>query len=139
MRALLPFLAALLTTAPAVADVDSFTTPSGNIQCSGGMDIGTPSDVICEIVEHSGPPPTKRLAECNDDQGYRFSMRERGRVSVECGPPGSRNTSPGGNVVRYGDTIEFDRILCRSSTRGLVCRNADGHGFSLSRRRQSVF
>jgi hypothetical protein len=43
------------------------------------------------------------------------------------------------DVARYGDTGNFDGIVCRSLNSGLECHNADGHGFSLSRGRQSVF
>jgi surface antigen len=63
-------------------------------------------------------------------------MRERGHVTVKCG-----RTAPASidNAVKYGGTVKYEGIACRSSTNGLECRNADGHGFFLSRARQSVF
>jgi hypothetical protein len=91
------------------------------------------------IFERSGPPTTPRSAGCDDIWGYRFSMGSRGAVTAECGQPGSSNTAPGVDVARYGDTGKFGAIVCRSSESGFECRNADGHGFFLSRRRQSVF
>nr|WP_297971004.1 DUF6636 domain-containing protein [uncultured Amaricoccus sp.] len=39
----------------------------------------------------------------------------------------------------YGRALDFRDIFCQSSRNGLECRNADGHGFFLSRARQSVF
>ena len=141
MRALPPVLVVLLATAPALADVDWFKTPSGNIDCTVGIGDGLPSDIECTIFERSGPPAMPRPVGCNDALGRQFSMRERGTVTVECGRPGSRpaSPSPGDNVMRYSDTGKFGGIVCRSSESGLECRNADGHGFSLSRRRQSVY
>ena len=81
----LSVLAILITTAPAVADVDPFNTPSGNIQCSAGIGDGIPSDVYCTIFEHAWPPTTPGLAKCSDAFGYEFTMRERGTVTVKCG------------------------------------------------------
>jgi hypothetical protein len=141
MRAFPPILVFLLAIAPALADVDGFTTPSGNIECAAGIGDGIPSDINCRIFERSGPPPVPHLAKCNDALGYEFSMREYGTVTAKCGlpapPPASR--SPDGNAVRYGGAVKYGGIVCRSSTSGLECRNADGHGFFLSRGRQSVF
>jgi hypothetical protein len=134
-------LAIFMTTAPALADVDVFTTPSGNIECSVGLGDRIPADINCTIFERSAPPPTSRSANCNDALGYEFSMHDQGAVTTKCGPTGRLSSSPssGNNAVRYGDTVKFGRIVCRSSTSGLECRNADGHGFFLSRGRQSVF
>jgi hypothetical protein len=139
MRVLLSVLAVLLTIAPALADVAPFTTPSGNIQCSAGIDRGTPSDVYCTIFDRAGPPPAPGLANCNDAFGYEFSMGERGAVTVKCGRFPRDLASAGDNPVSYGSTVKYGGIVCRSSTSGLGCRNADRHGFFLSRRRQSVF
>ena len=55
---------------------------------------------------------------------------------MRCGPPGG---APGGDVAQYGQTGRFGGITCLSSQQGFECRNADGHGFFLSRKRQSVF
>jgi hypothetical protein len=141
LRAFPPVLVFLLAMAPALADVDAFTTPSGNIECDAGIGDGIPSDINCRICERSGPPPTPPLAKCGETLGYEFSMHEYGAVIAKCGlpapPPTSR--SPGNNAVKYGDTVKFGRIVCRSSTSGLECRNADGHGFFLSRGRQAIF
>jgi hypothetical protein len=138
MRAIPLVLIFLLSIAPAVADVDPFNTPSGNVQCSAGLGEGEPADVYCTIFERSGPPSIPRLAQCSAAPGYEFSMSEHGTVTVKCSQF-TRPASPGGNAVRYGDARRYGGIVCRSSTSGLDCRNADGHGFFLSRARQSVF
>ncbi|MGD9614798.1 MAG: DUF6636 domain-containing protein [Alphaproteobacteria bacterium] len=138
MRAVPSVLVVLLTTAPALADVTPFKTPSGNIECLVGTGEG-PADIECAIFDRSGPPTTPRPAGCNDVWGYRFSMGERGVVTVECGRPGPRNTAPGVDVAQYGGIGKFGAIVCRSLRSGFECRNVDGHGFFLSRQRQSVF
>ena len=141
VRTLLPVMVVLLATPPVLADVSVFQTPSGNILCSVGTG-EAPTDIDCTIFERSGPPATPRLAGCNAAGGHRFWMRVHGVVKAECGrPSGSVPHGPerGISIVPYGDTEEFDGIVCHSLTTGLECRNADGHGFSLSRQRQSIF
>jgi hypothetical protein len=141
MRALLLVLVVLVATTPVLADIDWFTTPSGNIHCTIGIGEG-PSDIECTIYERSGRPATRRLAKCDDAKGHKFFMRGRGAVTAECGRSGEHpdSPSPGNNALRYGDTMDFSGdIVCRSSESELRCRNASGHGFPLSRRSQSVF
>ena len=138
MRLLLPAMVAALTAAPALADVTPFETPSGNIQCSVGTGEGPPG-IECMISELSGAPTTPRPAGCNGVWGHRFAMGERGVVTLQCGSPLPRDRAPAGNIAQYGKVGQFGGIVCQSSEAGLECRNADGHGFFLSRRRQSVF
>jgi hypothetical protein len=126
MRLPLSILLVLLASAPALADIDSFTTPSGNIYCTVGIDYGVPADIECTIFERSGPPAIPRRAGCNETLGHQFSMRERGVVKVACGRPGLRAASSGDNVMRYGETPKVGGIACRSSKSGLECRNTDG-------------
>ena len=57
---------------------------------------------------------------------------------MECGAPGRRNTAPGVDVAAYGQKADWGGISCASSAAGLECQNADGHGFFLSRARQSI-
>jgi hypothetical protein len=130
-------LIAALAIGPAVADVSLFRTPSGNIECSAGTGEG-PSDIECVLFEHSGRSTAPRPAGCTV-WGHQFSMRGRGVVTVGCGQPEAHRAGSDDDVAEYGRTGRFGDIVCRSSTSGLDCRNADGHGFFLSRRRQSVF
>jgi hypothetical protein len=131
-------LVGLLSIVPAFADDDPFDTPSGNIQCIGRLGYGIPAEVHCTIFDRSGPPSISRLAQCNDAPGYEFSMRETGAVTVNCSQFAPPAPIPS-NAVRYGGSVRYGGIVCRSLTSGLDCRNLDGHGFFLSRGRQSVF
>lgn len=129
-------LAALVTAGPAFADIEVFSMPSGNIECSVGTDVGY-SDIQCVIFERSGAPAAPRPPGCDGAWGHRFAMQDRGPVSLECGAPGR---PVGGGVFAYGRSAGANTgITCQSSTAGLECRNRDGHGFFLSRARQTRY
>ncbi|RJL06597.1 DUF6636 domain-containing protein [Paracoccus siganidrum] len=126
----------LLMAMPAVADVFTFETPSGNVDCSVGMEADG-ADIICVIHDRHGPPALPRPAGCNAAWGHVFMMRDRGPVQMAC-------RDPGPNVqffeqAPYGVTGEFGGFTCHSSQQGLECRNQDGRGFFLSRAVQRVF
>lgn len=134
---LLP-LAACLATPMAQADVFPFSTPSRNIDCSVGQD-EVSADIFCTIHERNGPPALPRPATCLAPWGHHFTLLERGPVQMGCGGPGARNTASYVEIAPYGQTGQFGLITCLSQKTGFECRNADGHGFFLSRARQSVF
>ena len=136
MRSLLSAFLLSLLAIPAWADVFSFETPSGNIQCSVGLS-GGGSDIICDIVQKTGVPPLPRPPTCTQAWGHRFSMLERGFVQMECAPFPQDFEVP--EKAPYGVTGSWGGIRCLSETTGLQCQNADGHGFFLSRRVQTVY
>lgn len=128
----------VLAAAPATADVSPFHTPSGNIQCSYGEDIGVLSDVTCEIVARSGPPAMPQPGSCGGPWGHRFMIRESGPVQMECGAP--YGGKPYGDVAGYGQTADYGGgFRCTSEKTGFTCVNRDGHGFFLSRASQKVW
>lgn len=136
----LVFLVLMIVAGPVVGDVTPFQTPSGNIECYVGTGDGyLPSDIGCTIFERAGPPALPRPNNCKGAWGHHFSMTSRGKVEMECGDPGEKNTAPGVDKATYGQTGDFQGINCQSSTKGLECKNKDEHGFFLSRKRQSVF
>ena len=124
LRLVLLFLLAFAI--PAAADVWTFETPSENIQCSVGEDFEVLSDIHCTIIERSGPPAA-----------HAFYMKEEGPAELLCETL-DRNKD-GFDRAEYGVTGEFGGFTCQSSRKGLECRNRDGHGFFLSRARQSIF
>ena len=131
------FLGAVIFCAsPAIAEVWSFETPSENIQCSVGESAET-SDIQCTIIERYGPPALPRPANCQSDWGHDFQMFDTGPVKMLCQPL-NRNRD-GFDRAEYGVTGRFGGFTCNSSTKGLECRNLDGHGFFLSRAVQQVF
>lgn len=121
---------------PALSDIWTFETPSENIQCSVGEGAQV-SDIMCTIIERRGPPALPRPAGCQSDWGHSFMMTDKGPVQMLCQPL-SRGKD-GFHRAEYGVTGEFGGFTCHSSTKGLECRNEDGHGFFLSRAVQRVF
>lgn len=121
---------------PALADVWTFETPSENIQCVVGESAES-SDLECTIIERSGPPALPKPADCASDWGHTFFMRDTGPVEIRCAPV--PRGLDGYDTAEYGVTGRFGGFTCESSTRGLDCRNEDGHGFFLSRREQRVY
>lgn len=135
---LLTCLVLLLTCPPALADVWSFESPSGNIQCEIGMEIGG-SDLHCVILrKNPGTDAAPRPASCGENWGHSFQVSDRGPAQLICerlqGAPGN-----GQFQIPYGTAENFNGIRCDSTRKGLRCSNRDGHGFFLSRARQSLF
>jgi hypothetical protein len=121
---------------PATADVWTFETPSQNIQCIVGEGFEF-SDIECTIIEYHSAPFVPRPSWCQSNWGHTFRMRDRGHVEMVCQP---LNASKGAqHTADYGVTGEFGGFVCHSSRQGLECRNLDGHGFFLSRGRQTLF
>jgi len=136
------FLSVLIFAAagPAAADIFPFKMPSGNIECTVGVGGGeVASDIQCAIFQREGATARPRPADCAGTWGHLFALSERGPMQMRCGAPGRPSTSPGIDVATYGETGRFGAITCQSSVEGLECRNGDGHGFFLSRRRQAAF
>ncbi|WP_319532087.1 DUF6636 domain-containing protein [uncultured Cohaesibacter sp.] len=130
-------LALCLLSSPTLADVWTFETPSGNIQCEVGQDFDVPTDIICRIIERQGATALPRPSGCGQDWGHAFSMQDSGPVKGLCE---SASYERGGfSKAEYGLTAEFGGIYCHSSQKGLRCMNSDGNGFFLSRKKQSVF
>lgn len=131
-RLLLPLL---LLSSPAVADVWSFATPSGNIECVVGEGFEG-ADIECTIYARSAP--MAQFPGCPVNRGITVFMLNTGNVKVSCTAYGKRAMGAQ-DVANYGVEGNFGGFKCFSATTGLQCRNESGHGFHLSRRNQSVF
>ncbi|MCR8549309.1 hypothetical protein M4578_15875 [Salipiger sp. P9] len=126
-------LAGLCLAGPAMADVSPFRTPSDNIRCWVGTGEGPP-DLSCEIVAFTGTPNVARPASCAGPWGHKYVLLARGPATMECGAPVRGKSATGVDVAPYGVSADWGGISCISERTGLTCRNADGHGFLLSRR-----
>ena len=132
MRALLALLLALPIPA-AAQGFTAFHTPSGNIHCMGGEGWG----MDCELIGMDSGPLLDRPWDCEGDWGHRFAVGPSGPAAMLCASDTVRD--PGGAVLPYGSSIAVGGVTCTSREAGLDCRNAQGHGFHLSRRSQSLF
>lgn len=130
----------------AVGTAGFFKTPSGKIVClsfpgSGGT---AHAGVVCGVSTGLKPPiPKAGHPECQhlDYQGNRVELDATGHVQLlpcsgDAGPFGD----PGHTVyLHYGQSWKGSGIVCSETTRGLTCRNRDGHGFFLSLRSWRTF
>ncbi|MFN4155365.1 MAG: DUF6636 domain-containing protein [Paracoccaceae bacterium] len=127
----------MLMPTPGAADVFGFSTPTRNIECSVGLERDS-ADLRCTIHDKSGPDPRPRPADCPGPWGHHFWLDERGPVKMVCGGPGAKNSARHIDIADYGVTGRFGDITCLSERTGFQCRNADGHGFHLSRAKRTV-
>ncbi|MGJ8534888.1 MAG: DUF6636 domain-containing protein [Alphaproteobacteria bacterium] len=135
MRYIIGSLLLALSASPAVADGFGFQTPSGNIYCNGHVTGG--GGIGCTIVSKSGSPPKAKPSSCSGYWGHDFNLDGNGSASLTCGSRPSRVDYT--DVAPYGVSADFGNITCTSKRTGLTCKNKRGHGFTLSRRIQSVF
>ena len=127
----------LVLPMPAAADIFTFETPSGNIDCSVGIGDG-PADIVCTIYQREGAPARPRPADCTRGWGHVFKLRGEGPVTMACQDPG-KNVKMF-EIADYDvESADWGGLSCVSRKTGLECRNADGHGFVLSRRVQKVY
>ncbi len=120
-------------TAPAAAaDLDSFTSPSGNIGC-----IIYEEYLRCDIAERDWSPPP-RPADCPSFTGYGqgIGMDAHGPAAFVCAGDTALNM---GRPLGYGQTHSSQGFTCTSEEAGLRCTNADGHGFRLARQAYDLF
>jgi hypothetical protein len=117
----------------AATSVFWFQTPSHNIACTGYA-----KTIRCDtrfVTKYS--QPRYKPTGCDLDWGP-LGMGPTGRAHVLC--VGDTALNPKAQVLRYGQSKVFGgKFRCTSRTSGLRCRNRSGHGFFLSRSRQSTF
>ncbi|WP_217914005.1 DUF6636 domain-containing protein [Miltoncostaea marina] len=122
--------------ASSAAGYVQFKAPSGNIGCAGDR-----TEVRCDIARTSATPP-KKPTTCRFDWGHAYVItakgkRGRGLCASDTVLPSPGQ--PGVRTIRYGTRIRLGRIVCISRRSGFTCRNAGGHGFTLSRERIRLF
>jgi uncharacterized protein DUF6636 len=110
-----------------------FQTPSHNIAC-----IGDSKSIRCDtrfVTKYS--QPRFKPKGCDVDWGP-LGMGPTGRAHVLC--VGDTALNPKAKVLKYGESKLYGgKFRCTSRTSGLRCQNRSGHGFFLSRERQSIF
>jgi hypothetical protein len=130
-RRIAPVVAVFLALAGSAAAARiHFATPSRNIGCIGDRTL-----LRCDIQQTATRPPPKPRS-CRFDWGNYFELRPTGRARRICV---SDSALGGRRILPYGWTLRLGRISCVVQRRGLTCRNADRHGFFLSRERVRLF
>ena len=120
-------------TSSAFAD---FQSPSGNIICG---DIDGSSELTCYLHEKDNRKPARpKPKDCDVEWGNMFSVGVRGHASLDCYidyPFDTENVQ----TLPYGSTIKGKGWQCTSQKTGMTCKNSQGHGFTLSRKKQTLF
>jgi hypothetical protein len=132
MRALICLL--FLTTPALADDYISFVSPSGNISCA--LFTGDIAGARCDMRELTPSFPTPP-DDCELDWGNSFLVNADGPAVPIC--YGDTVASPDAVVLDYGKSISLGGFTCTSAKTGMACVASSGHGFHLSKARQTVF
>ena len=135
MKLALALIALLLTPAAAQAGITGFQTPSGNIFCAY-INFEEHRSLRCDISRMDNPPAPKPRS-CEFDWGSSFGVSPRGKAYRLC--VSDTPMDPKFKKLPYGSTWKRGPFTCRSRTTHLRCTNLRGHGFKLSRSKQTLF
>ena len=110
-----------------------FQTPSHNIGC-----IVDAQSIRCDTrFQTKYSQPQYKPKGCDVDWGP-LGMGPTGRAHVLC--VGDTALNPKAKVLPYGTSKLFGgKFRCSSRTTGLRCQNRSGHGFFISKQKQSIF
>lgn len=112
-----------------------FQTPSGNISCAMFGDGG--GFVRCDMQQLQ-QTYRQRPEDCDLDWGAVFGIAAESQAGeLVCHGDTLFGTNP--MKLEYGRSVEAFGVLCTSEKTGLTCRNAAGHGFTLSKARQQLY
>ncbi len=128
-------LIALATTPACADDLLFFRSPTGNINCL--IANGDYAAARCDLIEltpsFTTPPPG-----CDLDWGRAFSIsRSDHKGQLAC--VGDTVIDPNAITLSYGETLSLGSLSCTSEKTGMTCTNPAGHGFTISKAKQSLF
>src|SRR5579862_4910497 len=117
--------------APDPSGAVTFVMPSGNIACiftpAGGSSVYVPADGGPELSCDRAAPSY-----------LRFTLAASGPATVVSNV-GDPSCCGGSNTFAYGLTWWAAPFSCTSSSTGLSCRRADGHGFFISKAKVQAY
>jgi hypothetical protein len=114
----------------------TFLTPSGNIGCGYSSGMG-PRSLRCDIASGLKPRPKRPRGCVHLNWGDSYTMDVHGRAIVTC--HGDTAIIKGSKVIAYGKTWSRGGFECWSRESGLTCKNANHHGWFLSRQHSHRF
>jgi hypothetical protein len=116
-------------------DYIAFHSPSGNIQCAifAGDYAAARCDMSVLTQTFTTPP-----RECEFDWGFSFGVEPHSpKGYLACVSDAVADRS--GIELGYGQDLSLAGITCLSEKTGMTCTNAEGHGFSIAKAKQSLF
>lgn len=126
----------LLCATPVMADdLLFFRSPTGNISCliATGEYAVARCDMRSLTPSFTAPPPG-----CDLDWGSTFEVTLSARKGA-LGCVGDSVIDPDAVELGYGQTISLGGFDCTSERSGMTCTNPAGHGFTVSKARQTLF
>ena len=128
-----PFFAA--SSAQANDELLFFRSPSGNISCI--IALGEYAEARCDMADLT-PSFTKAPPDCDLDWGSSFTVAlEDRKGQLTCA--GDTIAGPGSTEIGYGQTLSLGGFSCTSEKTGMTCTNPAGHGFTISKAKQTLF
>ncbi|WP_366941535.1 DUF6636 domain-containing protein [uncultured Litoreibacter sp.] len=138
-RCLLSFVGVTIAiSSQASAEIWSIHTRSNNIHCTLGDQPGK-TEMWCVLFRISGPPALPKPDDCSATWGHGYFISDRGSVEMTCMEKPTNDGWRGTSKFEKNKPTELGGVTCTATRSKLSCMNLDGHGFSLSRRSQSVF
>jgi hypothetical protein len=128
-------LTLLLVPASAQAGITGFQTPSGGIFCAY-VNFDDYRNLRCDVSDMTNAPAPKPKS-CDYDYGSYFGLTPTGRGRRLC--VSDTPMDPGFRTLAYGATWKRGAFTCRSRRANLRCTNPRGHGFQISRSKQTLF
>lgn len=113
------------------ADGETFQSPTGNIHC-----LVYEKELRCELGENLAKLPP-RPKDCELDWGNVFFMNQTNKPERAC--YGDTIKAPTNPVVQYGKSWQKDGFTCQVEKTGVKCSNSKGHGWTLSKKKQTLF
>ena len=111
-----------------------FVTPSGKIGCGVFRD---PTTLRCDTKYETSFSRSGHTCQ-EGDYGHAFQVEESGAGKAICAGDTVLSATER-HTIPYGRTWLLGPFTCSARTSGLTCRNAGGHGFSLSQEKQTLF
>jgi hypothetical protein len=113
-----------------------FKTPSGNINCIGGVNSQSPAFVECQQLHAAWAHAPVKPKGCDlDFEPHNLALEGRRVVIGACrgdiGPLCEHNCT----TLAYGKSVSIGPIRCRSALNGVTCRYVSGKlaGFRIAR------
>lgn len=138
-RLLIATVASILFASAGVSSAsaqEGFRSPTGNIHCQF-FAIDGDAVIRCDLRQVSNRSlPRPRNCDLEWGQAFEISGRATRGTPLCYGDTVQDNRLP---VLPYGQHWQRGGLTCISEQTGVTCRNPRGHGFTLSRAKQSVF
>ena len=107
--------------------------PGGKVQCVLAGGTGNQGGALCIATLNSGVKPfPKKNCNGTGDTGGGLGMTARGRATGIC--LSENPFQPPVKVLAYGTLIRLGNVSCAAVSRavGMRCKNAGGHGWTMS-------